>query len=58
MFCEAFVFSLFSLFFQKYYFTFALLNLSMRKLHDSGTYKPYAIINEHTFEHSITELRK
>ena len=32
--------------------------MCMRKLHDSGTYKPYAIINEHTFEHSITELRK
>ena len=32
--------------------------LCMRKLADSGMYKPYAIINEHTFENSVAALRK
>jgi hypothetical protein len=32
--------------------------LCMRKITDSGIYKPYAIINEHTFNLTIGELRK
>ena len=32
--------------------------LCMRKLADSVMYKPYAIINEHTFENSVAALRK
>ena len=32
--------------------------LCMRRLADGDIYKPYAIINEHTFEAAETELRK
>jgi len=30
----------------------------MRKLEDGNIFKPYAIIDEHTFNASISELRK
>ena len=32
--------------------------LCMRKLEDGNIFKPYAIIDEHTFNASISELRK
>ena len=32
--------------------------LCMRKLEDGNIFKPYAIIDEHTFNASINELRK
>ena len=32
--------------------------LCMRKLEDGNIFKPYAIIDEHTFKAGITELRK
>jgi len=32
--------------------------LCMRKLEDGNIFKPYAIIDEHTFNAGISELRK